>query len=758
MCQESLLEYLKTQLLSETNQDNDDIAELTKFVRHKKGAEGGFVQKNKNYIESCLRKVRICDPAIGSGAFPMGLLHEIFLCQIELDLTEDLAALKKDIIHHCIYGVDKDKGAVDIARLRFWLSLVVDEDIPQELPNLDYKIMQGDSLLESFQGIDLSRIIADEQAEKPLAKSEQGNLFGPVGQQTLIRFEGSERDNVVQLMDRFFDVPEKAEKETIHQKIEGKVSAALNNAIRKTKIGLLLDQGELKKQLESKRGDKKTTLKLEKEIARLEVEIVACEQKQTLLDEANSRTEKPWFLWKLYFKDVFDQGGFDIVIGNPPYVQLQKLGAYTDTLQRAGFETFARTGDLYCLFYERAIRILKPGGILAFITSNSWLKTQYGELLRRYFTTYTDPLALINFEDAQLFKAAIVEANILLAQKGDFRDRLRAGVLGKDYTPGQPFAVYLEEKGVTVSGLSKEAWHIGNEKAVALKLRIEKDKETLGKRDVKIYRGVTTGFNDAFFIDEKTKNELVKQAPQSADIIKPLLRGRDLQKYTYESPGLWLVFTRRGIEIEKHPPVKNHLFSFFEQLRPRNKEITSGRKPGNYKWFEIQDETAYYIEFGKPKIIWGELSDKPKFTFDNSGYYLGNTAFMMTGRSVKFILSILNSKVAEWYFNQISTSSGMGTNRWLKYKIEQLPIPTASPKDEQQIETLVDKILAGKKSGQDTFVWEAKVDALVMRLYGLSEEEALYLLQSLPTVDARTRTTIHNNLRDLERGTFHEDL
>ncbi len=800
MCQESLLQYLKTELLGEVKPKDvvwsdsraHDEAELTDFVRHKqRGSKDNFIHKNARAIEKRLRDVRICDPAIGSGAFPMGLLHEVFFCQVELDLTEDYAALKKDIIHHCIYGVDKDKGAVDIARLRFWLSLVVDEETPQELPNLDYKIMQGDSLLESFEGIDLSQLIADEQEDKPLKKPTQGSLFAPTSQQTLLRFEGEERDKLVALMDKFFDMPDKAEKESIHQKIEGKVNSALNKGIRKTKNRLDFDQAELKKQLENQSLDLKKRGKILKEIARLEAEIEIYGQKEARLDDAKRRPEKPWFLWNLYFRDVFDRGGFDIVIGNPPYVQLQKLGKYTDTLQAAGFETFARTADLYCLFYEKAIRILRHGGVMAYITSNSWLKTQYGEHLRRYFTNHTTPLALLNFEDAQIFKAAIVEANILLAQKGLDTSPMQAVAIGKDYLPGQPLTIYLQEKGTPVTDLTAEAWHIGDAKAVALKAKIEGKRKKLKDWDIEIFRGILTGFNKAFLISEEDKTALPVQDDK---LLKPILRGRDLEKYGFCEPKNWLMFTSNGYLFNKDEQ-EEYVYevdgeTYFDKggveykvfrEEPRsgskiryNRVIVSEDYPALIPYFEQYEKELkkredqgdhwtnlrncdYAYAFELPKIIWSEISDMQKFSYDENGCYTNNKCYIMIGKQLKYLQAILNSRVAGWYFNQISSTTGMGTMMWAKYKIEQLPIASASDEEEGRLERLVERVLAGKRSGGETGTWEAKIDALVMRLYGLNEEEMGYLLGSLPTVGAGERTEIRNNFRDLERGTFNEE-
>jgi hypothetical protein len=726
MCQESLLLYLKERLglsaqsvdshadtpLSIINSDSReaDAHELEQFVRHKKrGKEAGFVNKNAPIIENLLKTVRICDPAIGSGAFPMGLLYEIFHCQVELDLTEHLAELKKEIIHHCIYGVDKDKGAVDIARLRFWLALVVDEDEPQPLPNLDYKIMQGDSLLERFEGIDLTNLLGENgNSNGNGTHTKTAPMLFETVQEPAVQFGDKDKVKLSRWLDRFFEPQRPEQKADLKDKIDRLINTELNEAIRRHKINLLLEAGEQKKSLQRELDLKRPGTKQQKEVARLEAEIVASEVKQERLAWWQERDEKPFFLWHTWFRDVFDRGGFDIVIGNPPYVQLQRLGHYSETLQLAGYDTFVRTGDLYCLFYEKALTMLLPGGVMAYITSNSWLKTLYGEPLRRYFVEKSTPVALLNFEDTQLFKAAIVETNILLAYKGEYQIETRALNIDEKADTDKALYEQVTQKGTVLQGLSNREWIIGDVASARLR---EKMKEgnillvkllELGRNKIK--RGVTTGNNDVFILNKQEDIDIVSADSNSESIVFKMLRGRNLSQYSYTFANEKMLFTRRGIQIEDYPSALMYLSKHKDILEPRPKDSNDknwiGRKPGSYKWYEIQDETAYFEDFFKPKIIWGELSDQPKFTYDSNGYFLNNTIFMMTGERLKFILAILNSKAAEWYFNQFSSTSGMGTNRWLRYKVEQIPIPNATPEQETQLEHLVDYMLWLKEKQQ----------------------------------------------------------
>ena len=758
MCQESLLLYLKNELLGKqapykgvvwSDSRATDEQELEHFVRFKeRGRKESFIYRNGRTIEKALQQVRICDPAIGSGAFPMGLLYEIFHCHVELDLTHDYAQLKKDIIHHCIYGVDKDSGAVDIARLRFWLSLVVDEQEPQPLPNLDFKIMQGDSLLENFEGIDLSKLL--EGSDQSSKTGEQIALFSVV-QEPTVEFNAQSKEKLSSWLDDFFEPQGGHQKAELQENIESLINRELDKAIQRYKTKLLFDLSEQRRSLAHAQAVKQSPPKVQKEIARLEAEVQNCEAKQTQLAEWQERPERPFFLWHTWFREIFDRGGFDIVIGNPPYVQLQRLGFYTDKLQAAGYETFARTGDLYCLFYEQALRLLSDGGVMAYITSNSWLKTIYGQPLRRYFVQHSTPVALLNFEDAQLFKEAIVETNILLALKGKHKVDTRAVAIGEDADGNKPLYEQLLENGDILTDLTDKEWIIGSALEGSLKKKIEDGKKVLGSLNVNINFGIKTGFNKAFIIDKlETFIELMKD-PSSKEIIHPLLRGRDLKKYSYVYNDQWVIFTKRGTDINLYPAIKEYLFEYYDEIRPRNSNESTGRKPGPYQWFEIQDNVAYFREFAKPKILWGELSDAPKFSYDENGFYPEATLFFMTGEKLKYLLAILNSKVGEWYFNQISTTSGMGTNRWKKYKIEQLPIPNATPEQEQKIERLVEYVLWANANLQENPGPEARqrADYLEQIINGLVYE--LYLPEQLQ--EAKLSIFEHlGTLPPLEKG------
>jgi TaqI-like C-terminal specificity domain/Eco57I restriction-modification methylase len=771
MCQESLLLYLKERLgmtplagdgkssapdfgnIVWSDSRESDEQELETFVRYKRrGDKHNFVYKNARLLEKLLLDVRICDPAIGSGAFPMGLLYEIFHCQVELDLTENWAELKKNIIHHCIYGVDKDKGAVDIARLRFWLALVVDEESPQPLPNLDYKIMQGDSLLESYEGIDLSNLLGEEEEDRRKAKTKPQLALFEVAE-PIVKFGEEDKSKLATWIDQFFEPQSNAAKAELQKNINTLIEKELNDAIDRHQEELEDKLDDQKRNLAREQELKRPGTKQLKEIEKLEAEITTFQSKQAELATWQAREEKPYFLWHTWFREVFDRKGFDIVIGNPPYVQLQRLASYTDTLQNLDYETFIRTGDLYCLFYEKALISLRLGGVMAYITSNSWLKTLYGEPLRRFFSKNSTPVAILNFEDAQLFKAAIVETNILLSYKGAYNVDTLAINLDKQADTDKPLFEQLIKNGMTLQGLNEKEWIIGDAMTMRLKAKMEDGNKKLSEMEVSINFGIKTGLNEAFIIDETLKNKMIAEDSKNIEVIKPVLRGRDVQRYFYKSSNLWIIVSKyRDNEdfMITYPYVFNYLETHKEKLMKRGQVLN-----GQHHWAELDNNPTdkYFDKMRKEKIIWGELSNEPKFTFDGNQQYVEATLFFMEGLRLKFILSVLNSKSAEWYFNQISTTSGMGTNRWKKNKIIRLPIPTVTSRDEKLLEHLVDKILNDKKSGEDTTLPEAQIDALVFRLYGLEEIEMLTILEYLKTPQPQ-KNLIQSQYRDLVRNTF----
>ncbi|MEQ8908770.1 MAG: DUF559 domain-containing protein [Vicingaceae bacterium] len=481
-----------------------------------------------------------------------------------------------------------------------------------------------------------------------------------------------------------------------------------------------------------KRGDKK-----KQETARKKLEKKINSLKEKIDNIKNNTIYQNAFEWRFEFPEVLnDEGdflGFDVVIGNPPYFSMSKLKEHADFFSNAEYETYTKGADIYCLFYEIGGRILKANGFLTYITSNSWLRAIYGEQLKDHFMQVLQPISLLNIEDVQIFEEATVESNIITLQKRKLTDTFPVVNLSNDYTLGDSLSEYFNLNHFEFNVPDTSEWFIGNQTEGFLKTKIETRGKQLKDFDVRINRGITTGFNNAFIIDKEKKEELFQLDSKNMDLIKPVLRGRDLKSYSYKFQNFYLINSHNGLKstelnrvnIEKDYP---SIFKHFEMFLPKIKE----RYDQGDHWTNLRNCT-YLEDFEKPKIVWGELSNKAKFTFDDNCHYLNNTVFMMVGEKLKYLLAIMNSSTAQWYFETISTTSGMGTNRWLKYKIELLTVIVPTENQEHKIETLVDQILALKKEdpAADTTALEAEIDALVYELYGLSEEEIRIVEESI---------------------------
>ena len=420
MCKESLKTFLLSKIVPDNNQSEKAKDVITKIIEHQPLDEGekSYVKEKGNIITTSLENVKICDPAIGSGAFPMGLLQEIYYIKItlqQLGITPEQtdAQIKKHIIEKNIYGVDIDAGAVDIARLRFWLSLVVDEHLPQPLPNLDFKIMQGNSLLESYQGVDLSHIGEDDEVVMDEQMSfDFGDSYKTAKQ--LAVFSKINKEQIQKLMNEYFATTENKKvklkeinniiERKIHTKIyleKEKVSSLTKEFFKK--FGLKSEQ-DLKGKIDlgsiSEKGKEyKKYLTNKKRLAELDI------IEEELLS-FQTKIERPYFLWHLYFKEAFDKGGFDIVIGNPPYVST--TGVPKEDKPLLEYE-FGFSDDLYNHFFIKGNQILRNKGVLSFITSKTFWTIQTKRNLRDLLLSQR--LEYI-FDTANPFESAMVDTCI----------------------------------------------------------------------------------------------------------------------------------------------------------------------------------------------------------------------------------------------------------------------------------------------------------------------------------------------------------
>ena len=459
----------------------------------------------------------------------------------------------------------------------------------------------------------------------------------------------------------------------------------------------------------------------------------AREQIESTLGDAG--VQKNAIDWRVEFAEVLgERGGFDIVVANPPYVQLQKDGGRLGRLYRdAGFKTFVRSGDIYQLFYERGCQMLKPSvGLLAYITSNSWLKAEYGKRSRRYFSEQHTPLILLEL-GKDVFESAIVDSSVLLMREGrnndasatlDAVDVERLNI--NDFPPHKSLwgQVRLD---------AESPWSILSRTERSVMDKMQSKGTPLKDWDVKLNRGILTGYNKAFIIDNAIRDRLIAQTPKSAEIIKPVLRGRDIQRYQVQWAGWWLIDTHNGygdvpcINIDDYPAIKVHLDGFHPRLERR---ADKGTTPYNLR------SCAYHEDFDREKLFWMDMSPRGRFAYSDNELYCNDKGFILTGASLKYICAILNSSIITWLMKSTTLTTGMGLMQWKKFAVQRLPIPRISTVKQLPFIRLVDEIIEAKaaNSNVDTWQQETEIDALVYDLYGLSEEEKTAIEHSLELI------------------------
>ena len=678
MCQESLIAYLET---------NTSVAKdkIRQFVLSPEEGVADIPENKKPKLLAALEEVKICDPAIGSGAFPMGLLNELLHCREVLSGEHyDRAEIKKSIIQNNIYGVDIEKGAVDIARLRFWLSIVVDEETPSPLPNLDYKIMQGNSLIESFMGVDLSKLTYEKEYKKDkgeisLFDDEKNRLQKTVSHLLSSYYSCSDHDRKV--------------------KLQQEISDTIN------------------KQLEAQAYDPTILAKLK---------------------DINLAENNKFFLWHTWFSDVFsrdDKEGFDIVIGNPPYIQLQNNGGELAKLyEDCHFQTFAKTGDIYCLFYEKGWQLLRQQGHLCFITSNKWMRAGYGEKTRGFFAKHTNPKYLIDFAGVKIFDNATVDTNILIFGKSQNEYQTRCAVtdkLNKDSLKN--LSDFVQQQHTICNFSNEESWVILSPIEQSIKQKIESVGTPLRDWDIKIYRGVLTGYNDAFIISTEKRDEILancqteEERLRTAELIRPILRGRDIKRYGYNWADLWLIatFPSRHYDIEMYPAVKAHLLSFgkerLEQTGKKyiiNGEEVKARKKTSNKWFETQDSISYWDDFLQPKIVYPNMTKYLPFVYDDKRHLTNQKCFIITGKNVAFLTAFLNSSLFKFCFRDSFPELQGGTRELSKIFFDKIPvIQVNSSTNALFLDHLLDIQNEYTKSKA------IAIDTMIFDLYDISKEE-----------------------------------
>lgn len=445
------------------------------------------------------------------------------------------------------------------------------------------------------------------------------------------------------------------------------------------------------------------------------------------------------FDWNSKFRDIMKTGGFDVVIGNPPYVQIQGMEKeLKEGYKEANYKNYVLTGDIYQLFFEKSLDVLKIGGIVGMITSNKWMRAGYGAITRDYFYRNANVNGVIDL-GAGRFQGATVDTSIILYSKKDDEIKINEP---REFKALKFYDDLIELNNIKfgddrVIAYHDKEWVIMNNIENSIFEKINKHKP-LKDWDINIYRGILTGFNEAFIIDEETKNNLIKEDAKSAEIIKPVLRGRDIKRYScnYDN-GLYLINTHNGIkeknippiDIKDYPAIKKHLDKYYKEL---SKRLDKGITPYNLR------NCAYLLEFDKPKIIYQEICQQASYSLDEDNSFINNTAYIMVSKnySLKLLLGLLNSKLYWWFFTKNNMTLGSSGIRMLAMYIETLPIPEVDKDTESKLVNLVDSIidlnkkLSSEKNPNTVEMLNARIqavdkaiDKIVYSLYGLNDDE-----------------------------------
>lgn len=454
------------------------------------------------------------------------------------------------------------------------------------------------------------------------------------------------------------------------------------------------------------------------------------------------------FDWQAAFPHALRAGGFDAVIGNPPYVRQETLSEFKDYFE-GHYESFDGVADLYVYFMEKGIRLLREGGYYSIIVSNSFLRTTYALRLREFLKKHIAIIRVVDFGGLAVFENA-KDTYVCIPLLSRRQQSKRVEVANANTLDFEDLGSYIAPRIYTipVQRLSGEVWSLKSDAETRVFEKIMRVGQPLGSLvEGRFFRGVTTGLNEAFIIDSKTRELLIARDRRSAEVIKPLLAGEDIRKWEFNNNGAWLIFTRRGFDIESYPAIREHLFKWKAELTPKKSSSDPvGRKPGKYKWFEIQDDVAYYRIFESPKIIFPDIAKGPRFCLDTCAHYLANTAYCL-GTDDRFLLGILNSRIFWFAIGNISIPFGVRAGEY-RYRLiyqymEKVPIRTVDlsvTSDKalhSQIIDLVDCILLlhrKKSSGKlapseierlqrEIAATDAQIDHLVYRLYGITDEE-----------------------------------
>jgi adenine-specific DNA-methyltransferase len=735
-----------------------------------------------NEANALVNSLKICDPAVGSGHFLVSALNEIIAIKSELriladsdgkllrcDVTVENDELivtvddqifeyhykdaesqrlqetffheKETIIENCLFGVDINPKSVAICRLRLWIELLKNayyrrnSAALETLPNIDINIKCGNSLVSRFAISGNPNIPAVNRRKLKELTDKYRELVWDYKQSPsnkgVLR---KEIDNLKHSLENF-GLPNDKDLKSLW--------------LKKEELSVMTLFGFDKKETEKRQ-------KLHEQLAEMERRFA--EKEKLVYHNA--------FEWRFEFPEVLDEEGefvgFDAIIGNPPYIRQEAIKDQKPTFMEMFGDFYCGTADIYTYFYKAGLNLLKTGATLCYIAPNKFMRAGYGKNTRALLTTQAKPLMVLDFGDLPIFDEATTYPSIVMVEKAvnvgaGFKPALAAKDKKGGYSneggsrtaPLQPpdffTATFTDTEQLTrfdetlatigftmpVAALRSEGWALERPETLTLMDKLRTVGKPLGEYvEGRFYYGIKTGLNEAFVIDEETKDRLIAEDPKSAEIIKPWLRGRDIKKWQAEWAGLYIIAiassgnkewpwsqektdtTARPIFEQTYPAVHTHLSQWETGLRKRDDK-------GRF-WWELR-ACAYYDAFLASKIIYPDIAQSPKFLMNKSSSFSSNTTYFVPS-SDYCLLGLLNSKLLWWFYGTITSSIQGGFVRYFSQYMEQLPIPPATDAQKAPIIGRVQQILSAPDSPGVSQL-EAEIDSLVYDLYGLTEEE-----------------------------------
>ncbi|BAW71134.1 class I SAM-dependent DNA methyltransferase [Helicobacter pylori] len=785
MCSESITPIVLDKFNQKYNIECEDLKELKSYLKNNYNYKE---DKRKEYLQVLLA-LRICDPAVGSGHFLVSALNEMvriayelgLIASLPLDATlelendeilikfsnkpfiytrpssekeqshhiqKELFELKKSIIENCLFGVDINPNSCEITKLRLWIELLKysyyifeegkNTNALETLPNIDINIKCGNSLISRFSLHDNLKKIPNikkkiQEYKDLVAQYKDPNPLFPL--------------NKTDLTNKIQDLKTTFSLELKDPKTKAELEKAIEKHIKKYNFFALDDKSlldGLNYFIPNLFGVLKLSPKEEEEAFASYGRIRALRKK--LDDTLSGREYQNAFEWRFEFPEVLDDEGdflgFDCIIGNPPYIRQEQIREIKPLLEKQYPDFYNSTADIYTYLFALSFNLLKDKGFNAFITSNKYARAKYGAKLRELLLKKTTIVSYMELNALKVFESATVDTSIMSFIKQEPPKES----LFKYYEPTPDDKNDLKSARslpMKQNALSTESFIFADATLLDLRDKMESVGTPLKDWDIQIYRGILTGANEAFIIPTEKREEILNACKMQEErkrtevLIKPILRGKDIKRYSYEWADLWVINTHNGytsnlkfkippIDIEKYPAIKAHLDSHYDTIATRSDQ---GDTPYHLR------NCAYLEDFEKQKIVYGEIVQEPRFYLDNGecelGYFYAEaTSFILTGEHLRYLLGMLHSKLITFAFKTFYAGGGLGESgyRYKKAFIERLPIPKITPQNQELADKITDcakQILTLKEKDPkaNTQELEKEIDALVYQLYNLTDEE-----------------------------------